>query len=217
MTEILHVDNHAIMPVVNRFAAQGNLTFDSLLDIGSSDRPLNGWFCRYGRAIDPRRYLALEIDPVMVARLQAKGLEVATSFQKVSRPSELTLALEVLEHIKPEDSVSFLSQCAGLTGKLFGLTTPNFEYWNRFRAKPEYKECRWIPDHAPGLRPGSANPHDHQQEMTPENLSSYMQQAFPPETWDVQVMRAWPWELKDVARGTVFQLYFKLFAVAIRR
>jgi hypothetical protein len=107
MTDILHVDNHVILPIVNRFAARSGLTFDSLLDVGSSDRPLNGWFSRYGRAIDPRRYLALEIDPVMVARLQDKGLEVATSLQNESRPSDLILALEVLEHMKTEDSVSF--------------------------------------------------------------------------------------------------------------
>lgn len=61
-----------------------------------------------------------------------------------------------------------------------------------------------MPDHALGLRPGLTNPHDHQQEMTQEDLSSYMQQAFPPETWDVHVMQPWPWEITGIARGATF-------------
>ena len=99
---------------------------------------------------------------------------------------------------------------------MFAMTTPNFEYWDRFRAIDDYQKCRWIPDHARDFKPGSPNPHAHQQEMTPSNLHGYMTEVFPANEWAVSVFRAWPWEISDLARGRSFKMFFKLFALARR-
>jgi len=95
---------------------------------------------------------------------------------------------------------------------------PNFEYWNeRFRAKPEFKDIRWIPDHFVAWDPGSDNPHKHKQMTTPNSIRQYLRQSFPAEDWHCEVIRAWPWRLKDLARGFETIYYFKVFAVAMRR
>ena len=99
---------------------------------------------------------------------------------------------------------------------MFALTTPIFEYWDHFRAVSEFRECRRIPDHARDLKPGSPNPHAHQQEMTPNNIHEYMTGAFPASEWQVSTYRAWPWEINDLARGRSFKMFFKIFALARR-
>lgn len=209
-------NEYRVIPLVDRAAERSGMTFESVLDVGSSDRPIVDWFLKHKRSREPRRYAAVEIDPVKIAALQTRGLAVITDMATIREPFDLTIAMEVIEHIRPEDSVAFLKQCSAATNKLFALTTPNFEYWTRFRARGEMRECRWIPDHAPDFKPGSSNPHAHQQEMTPENLSAYMAEAFPADSWNFTIYRAWPWQLSDVARNKSFKLFFKLFAVAER-
>lgn len=216
--EVSYFQGNSITSVIDRIAQANGLRFSSILDVGSSDRPVVEWFRKYKRSKEPRRYTALEIDHVKVEVLRSRNLEVVTDFEAVERGAyDLTLAKEVIEHIKPEDTVDFLKGCESSTASLFALTTPNFEYWRRFRALSDYQECRWIPDHAIDLKPGSANPHHHQQEMTPSVLATYMCEAFSIARWDITIYRAWPWEIRDVSRDRTFSLYFKLFATAVRR
>lgn len=205
-----------ILPTISRLAHNYNMTFTSLLDVGSSDRPLVDWFYKFRFAREPFRYLAVEVDPHQVAKLIERNLQVVDRIPN-GEEFDLTLALEVLEHIRPEQSLAFLRQCARATNKLFALTTPNFEYWQKFRPRPEYKECRWLPDHVTAFKPGSSDPHAHQQEITPESLHEYMILAFPPPEWEVSVIRAWPWLLQDESRANQYHLYFKLFATARRK
>lgn len=217
MVKLSSTKDAKILPLVSNSAAERAMTFASLLDVGASDRPLVDWFLKFRHAIEPHKYTAVEVDPTMVERLKVRQLDVSSSIPTDTEGYDLTLACEVIEHIKAEQSVDFLTKCAKATRKMFALTTPNFEYWDNFRQRDEVKECRWLPDHVRTYKPGSKDPHAHQQEMTPSNLSSYMQEAFPADAWDVTVYRAWPWSIKDVAREREYLLYFKLFATALKR
>lgn len=211
------INDTQVLRLVDQCAAEFDLSFSSLLDVGSSDRPVVDWFIRYKRSIEPRRYAAVEVDPVKVEILQNRGLTTYTDIFDVESSFDLTLALEVIEHIPADQSVRFLEGCREATAKVLAITTPNFEYWDDgFLALPEYRECRWIPDHALDLQPGSADPHAHQQEITPAILREYMTEAFPENEWETSVYRAWPWEINDLVRGSSFKVFFKLFAVARR-
>jgi hypothetical protein len=129
---------------------------------------------------------------------------------------DLSMALETIEHLRPEETIGFLNFCARITEKLFVLTTPNFEYWRNMKATEDYKECRWHPDHFRYFKPNSDDPHDHKQEMTPRILESCIRQSEFSSGWDVRIFRAWPWRLVDQARDVSFQMHFKLFLSAYR-
>jgi hypothetical protein len=207
----------AIHPLLRDFSTAHNVTYESCLDIGCGRSRYDTWFGRFGSARAPHRYIGLDSDPVIIEELRADGVDARDPFDDPGEcASELTLCIEVVEHIRPEDTPDFFAFARDNTEKVLALTTPNFEYWDGIRAKPEYRECRWIPDHLPFFRP-DGGPHDHKQAMTPANLTAYFEQVFPADEWGFEVYRAWPWHLEDLATGNSFDLHFKLFALAWRR
>jgi hypothetical protein len=207
-----------VLPLVEEIAAKRSLTLESCLDIGSGARPKHDWFGKVARN-PAARFRALEVDAKLRQRLGEMGVACEPAFDAIAdRAYDLSIATEVLEHVRAADSVGFLKQIARVTNVLFAMTTPNFEYWgDRLRAKPEHKNIRWIPDHFLGYDPKSDSPHCHKQMLDPELVLKYLRRAFGERDWELIVLRAWPWEVKDLARGSEAIFYFKIFAVAIRR
>lgn len=206
-----------IHALVRDVAREHDIWFDSCLDIGCGRSRYDKWFERFERNTRMGHYIGLESDPLIMEELQADGVDVRHApGEHGDYGSDLTLALEVIEHILPDDTPEFMQFIAENTRKCLVLTTPNFEYWNGDKPRPEYRECRWIPDHMPIFKP-AGGPHHHKQAMTPENLREYLGEAFSAPEWETRVFRAWPWRLEDQVTGQAFELYFKLFAVARRR
>jgi SAM-dependent methyltransferase len=203
--------------LIRDVADQQALTFQSCLDVGCGTANWHRWFTGFAYARAPHRYIGLETDEEMVDAARARGLDVRNPERDPGDcVSDVTLCIEVIEHVLPEASADFFRFVAANTRKAVLLTTPNFEYWSGLRQKPEYTECRWIPDHLPFFNP-KGGPHAHKQAMTPENLTGYLADAFDPEAWDFRVFRAWPWRLNDLTTDASFELYFKLFAAVWRR
>ena len=202
--------------VLQGFSRTHDLRYSSCLDIGCGRSRYDRWFERFDRAVAPHRYIGLETDPEIIEELRAQGVDVRHANDEPGEcRSELTLCIEVIEHVLPAETPAFLDFVAANTETAMMLTTPNFEYWEGKKPKPEYRECRWIPDHLPTFNP-AGGPHHHKQAMTPENLSAYLAVAFPEPEWNFEVFRAWPWRLEDITTGESFLLYFKLFAIAWR-
>jgi hypothetical protein len=203
--------------LIRDVATERRLSFGSCLDMGCGTAKWQQWFERFSHAEPPHRYIGLETDPQMVADGRARGLDIRNPDEDPGEcASDLTLCIEVVEHLLPEDSADFFAFAAANTRKALVLTTPNFEYWDGKRPRPEYAECRWIPDHLPYLNP-RGGPHHHKQAMTADLLTGYLEAAFDAATWDFRVYRAWPWRLHDLTTDATFELWFKLFAVAWRR
>lgn len=202
--------------VINKFSQDRGLTFESCLDVGCGRSRYDRWFERLAARRSPGRYIGLDTDPQIIDELRGEGVDARHALRGPGRcDSDLVLCVEVVEHLLPEETPEFFNFVAENTTKLVALTTPNFEYWNGLRQKPEYRECRWVPDHFLFFDP-AGGPHDHKQAMTPHNLSAYFTQAFPAPDWDFRVFRAWPWRLEDLVTNEVFTLYFKLFGLAWR-
>ncbi|MEA2310436.1 MAG: hypothetical protein QOE28_404 [Solirubrobacteraceae bacterium] len=215
-TTIGHLDERRMHGVLQRFAREHELSFGSCLDIGCGRSRYDRWFDRFDRAEEPRRYIGLETDEVIIEELQREGVDVRHALDAPGDcRSDLTLCIEVIEHLKPSETPGFLSFVEKNTERVMMLTTPNFEYWEGKRPRPEYRECRWIPDHLPTFNP-AGGPHHHKQAMTPQNLSDYLATAFPAPEWSFEVFRAWPWRLEDLTTSEAFHLYFKLYAIAWR-
>ena len=214
--KLKHTDHSQIFPIIQEVAVENGFMFDSMLDVGSGLRTLDKWFLNFKFSTELHEYYAAEVDEDIISKLAAAGISTIDLF-KEDRPCDLVVAAEVLEHILPEDSLSFLDCCKRNTRKLFAMTVPNFEYWHHLKAEGDMKECRWLPDHFKDFNPRSDDPHMHKQEMTPEVLMEYVSRVFDKDNWGICIMRAWPWRLTDVARKRDFELYFKLFAIAVRR
>jgi hypothetical protein len=210
-------DDRRVHGLVRDTAIAQDMRFSSCLDIGCGRSRYDKWFQRLRQAEAPHRYIGLDSDERIVAELQAEGVEVHRSPEGVDCRSDLTLCVEVIEHVLPEDSDDFFRFVAANTNKVVALTTPNFEYWqgSNFRALPELRECRWLPDHVRTWNP-KGGPHAHKQWMTAGLLDDYFTRLVPRDRWAHQVYRAWPWRLTDVTTDQTFELHFKLFAVAWR-
>ena len=214
--EILTTNHAQIPPLIGEIHRQKDIKFCSMLDVGSGLRTSEKWFRNAQFSTSPKDYCAAETDPEMVKVLQARQIQTIDPMKEDKR-SDLVVALEVLEHLLPEDSPDFLKFCERNTQKVFAITVPNFEYWATLKADGEMKECRWVPDHFKDFKPTSNNPHHHKQEMTPTILDDYFRSVFDTARWEYRIYRAWPWRLTDISRDREFFLYFKLFAIAIRK
>lgn len=213
----LTTPNWSVLPLVENIVSERSLSIKSCLDIGSGTRPKIEWFSEtYGQSSS---FCALEADKKLRQKLCSKGIYSVASFDDISKKSyDLTLMLEVLEHIKPDESLDFLKKISEKTNILFAMTVPNFEYWDE-NLKPleKYRLIRWIPDHFPMYEPDSLNIHRHRQRMTPDILFDYLSLAFPSPTWKVLIFRAWPWEIIDRSvKDKKQKFYFKIFGVALR-
>jgi len=217
LPEVGELRERRIHSFVRDLARNEDLWLDSCLDVGCGRSRYDQWFERFERNRRAGHYIGLETDPMIMEELRTEGVDVRHALDGPGYcVSDLTLALEVIEHVLPEDTPAFMKFIAENTRKLLVLTTPNFEYWNGNRPRPEYRECRWIPDHMPTFNP-TGGPHHHKQAMTPETLRNYFVGAFPAPEWKTRVFRAWPWRIEDQVSGEAWELYFKLFAVAWRR
>ena len=221
----LTYEKASILPLIQQSAAKLNMTFTSCLDVGSGKQAKTEWFSKFRYAIPPKMFVAAEIDSEIIDILISRGTDARMPQQlSTDEVFDLTLALEVIEHQTSDESVNFLNFCASHTNKMFALTTPNFEYWNigsRFdsvRATESYKECRWLPDHLTCFDSTSDNPHHHKQAVTLESLANcFAASRFGDGNWDIHIFRAWPWAITDKARDASFEMFFKIFALAIKR
>lgn len=214
--EIDSFSGYRIEPVIDALVKRSNLQLASCLDVGCGTRPMKSWFHKFSKASMPS-YIGVETDEQILAHLAQQGVDAINPFTtKRDLSSDLVLAMEVIEHIKPADSASFFEFCAQNTKKVFALTTPNFEYWQNLKATGDTTGCRWVPDHFKDFRPNSNNSHHHKQEMTPELVLSYLSVAFPKPNWEYRVFRAWPWSIADLAQNKNWSLYFKIFGLAWR-
>lgn len=214
---IAEVDDRRIHRLIRDLAREQDLRFASCLDVGCGRSRYDRWFDKFQYSKEPRRYIGLDDDPLIREELTAEGVDIRSSAGAGACASDLTLAVEVIEHVLPEDSADFFAFLAASTRKAMALTTPNFEYWHgsNFRQVPDYRECRWVPDHAPIWNPGGG-PHTHKHWMTAEHVDELLRGAFPSGEWEHQVFRAWPWVLRDVSVNREFRLHFKLFALVWR-
>jgi hypothetical protein len=210
-----HIFAKQMYPLVRDVAALKGFEFESCLDIGCGRNPVHAWFEKQEYSSKPSQFAGIDSDPEIVSEMKAKGIDIFHPGEyPEDRRADLVIAKEVLEHIAPEDTSDFLSFCAKKTRKCFAMTTPNFEYWPKRRTAAPNEWCRWIPDHLIYLKPGSSNPHDHQQEMTVDLVNELLVAHFPAPEWNVHVVRAWPWTIVDNVTGNSLIYYFKIFAVA---
>lgn len=226
---ILAVDAKQIPPLVKRFAVDNGVRFGSCMDVGGGRARKDLWFRKFSHSIEPRDYTCIETDEQIMAELRSHDVDVRHPERVGAEEWELALALEVIEHVREDETESLLDFICSHTSGLVALTTPNIEYWElggtgednrnvlRLRPEPKYDGLRFIPDHAHQYDPASGSPHTHKQLFTPESLRRVLCKTFTKDRWGVQVYRAWPWEVRDIASGFAYKLYFKLFALVWRR
>lgn len=203
-------DGYKIQGLIAEIAEENRIKFESCLDVGCGLKPAITWFRSLAGA--NAVHTCTESDPEMVGTLLQRGVDVVDPFntdRDLTR--DLVLAKEVAEHITREDSPDFFRFCAKNSRKMFAMTTPNFEYW--LRKKPNDKEMKFMPSHMLHFDPASKNPHNHKQIMTPQSVHNYLTNAFD-RSWEIRVYRAWPWKIRDIARGKEWNLHFKIFAMA---
>lgn len=217
LTEPGFLAERRIHPLLAAFARERDVFFDSCLDVGCGRSRYDQWFERFDRSREGSRYIGLETDPQIISELVGAGVDVRNALEGPGEcRSDLVLCIEVIEHLTPAETPAFMEFVAANTQKVMALTTPNFEYWDNLRQRPEYRECRWIPDHFPFFKI-DGGPHHHKQAMTPQTLKAYLDAAFPAREWETRVYRAWPWRLEDQVTGEAFEMCFKLFALAWNR
>ena len=164
-------------------------SLNSCIDIGCGLRPANDWFAKISNP--GSKFVGVDTDEKIIGELRSRGIDAVSSLNfDRTLVADLVLAKEVIEHLRPTETESFLESCKRSTVKLFALTTPNFEYWRSQRAID--KGLRWVPDHFKDFRPGSSNPHHHKQEMTPELVAERMRKTFGSDEWSWSVLRTWP-------------------------
>lgn len=222
--------HRSIHPLIKSFSIETDVLFASCLDVGCGRSRYDRWFEKFDRTREPRRYVGAETDPDIIDELRAAGVEALTPTQIGTDTFDLSLAIEVIEHLTPDETPPFLDFIEARTSTLFALTTPNIEYWrmggtgrdNRnvasFKPIAGYEPLRWIPDHTYTYDPASADGHVHKQLFSPETLKATLQESFVEDEWDVEVFKAWPWRIADLTRPEhAFVVFFKLFALAQRR
>lgn len=170
----------------------------------------------------PRTYVALDTDQLIVDELRLAGLDCRNPLIDPipDQRFDLVLALEVLEHLPPEDAPGFLATLRERTGSVLALTCPNFEGFSDGKPDIDQRACRWVPDHLLnfGSRGRRGNdPHQHRFAVTAPALRDLFDEVFPEPEWGTRIYRAWPWDLTDRSTGETFERWFKLFALAWRR
>lgn len=208
-----------INPLARDFIVADERDTISVADIGCFNRPIWKFVEKLKDNVD---FLGVDEDPDALEYLKSVGLAGTDAEGFNNGPAfDYTFGLEVIEHIRHEDSIGFLSSLRDKTNKAFFLTTPNFEGWDnngfsQVSRRPEFAEMRYIPDHLRSFNPRSSNPHHHKQIMTADSLDGQLAEVLERDTWDWEVIKAWPWALTDLATGNTFTHFFKLHVAAWR-
>lgn len=204
-----------ILPLARNMMVEAGIDAPRVADVGCYKRPLHGFVTKL---FPGATFLGVDEDEAAIEWLEEQGI-AGCDFQtyQAQEPFDYTILMEVIEHIRPEDSQGFLRAVLEQTTTAAFLTTPNFAGWDggpkdRLVQKPEIREMRYVPDHLKGFRANSPNPHHHKQVITVQGLAEDIA-AVLPEGWAFRVFHAWPWTLTDQARGTVFEHSFKVFAI----
>jgi hypothetical protein len=191
----------------------------SMADIGCYNRTVYPSVSRWKDQVD---FLGVDEDPKALRDLAEMGLPATDAAgYAATGPRDYSFALEVIEHIRVENAPGFLATIRDRTRRAIFMTTPNFEGWDggppdRLQIRPDWREMRYMPDHMRYFDADQPDPHNHKQVMTVDTLSAQLAATFPAPEWSFTVIKAWPWRLSDLARGTHFDHYFKLFALIWR-
>lgn len=214
--------DRSIIPLVMTLAEATGRRFGSCLDVGCGRIRRDQWFLKETNSAPPRTYVALDTDQLIVDELRGVGLDCRNPATEPwpDQRFDLVLALEVLEHLQPEEAPGFLAMVRDHANGIVALTCPNFEHFTGRQPSEDQRECRWIPDHLVNFsagKAGASDPHRHRFAVTEPVLSALFDDAFPSPEWETRVYRAWPWDLTDRSTGVTFERWFKLFALAWRR
>lgn len=211
-------DSEVLTDLVQETAERYELYFDSLLEVGCGGRPLESWFSRYSRAECPARYVAVDIDPKVLNKLQASRV---MAFPGMKLPfdatSDLVVAANVIECVKPDRAERFLEECAAATGRMFALSTVNAEGWNRAGASREHRGLSWVPESIIQCYRDADDPNRVRHLLSAGLIDTLFSKAFPDTDWIVDIRRTGAVDISDVASGKSWRLYSRVLAVAVRR
>lgn len=211
-------DSEVLTDLVQDAAQRHELYFDSLLEVGCGGRPLESWFSRYSRTECPARYVAVEVDPKVLAKLQANRV---MAFPGMKLPfngvSDLVVAANVIECVKPDRAERFLEECAAVTGHMFALSTINAEGWGRGGVGRELRGLSWVPESIIQCYRDGEDPSRVRHLLNAGVIDELFSRVFPDSDWIVDIRRTGAVDISDVARGQSWRLYSKVLAVAVRR
>lgn len=211
-------DSEALTDLIQETAAQYELYFDSLLELGCGGRPLESWFSRNARTECPGRYVAVDIDPKVLKKLQSNGV---MAFPGMKLPfdatSDLVVAANVIECVKPDRAQRFLEECAAATGRMFALSTVNAEGWNRSGAASDPRGLSWVPESIIQCYRDGDDPNRVRHLLNAGLIDTLFAAVFPDSDWIVDIRRTGAVDISDVAKGKSWRLYSKVVAVAVRR
>ena len=211
-------DSESLTDLVQDVAERHELYFDSLLEVGCGGRPLDSWFSRYSRTECPARYVAVDIDPKVLNKLQANRV---MAFPALKLPfdatSDLVVAANVIECIKPDRAERFLQDCAAATGRMFAMSTVNAEGWGRTGVSRDFRGLSWVPESIIQCYRDGEDPNRVRHLLSAGVIDQLFGKVFPASDWIVDIRRTGAVDISDVARDQSWRLYSKVLAVAVRR
>lgn len=204
-----------IIRLVTETARANGLVFSSCLDVGCGLNPLIHWFQTSGLATANASYSAIEAHDEVIKKLQQRGID-AMKPDAVPEGfcADLVIAQEVLEHVRPGELEGFVANLRNRAKSMVAVTCPNFEMYDPQLHASKEPELRFVPDHLKHFDAASEHPFMHKVATTPELVERLLGPVFTNGGWNLRVFRAWPWMLVDVPARRVFQVYFKVFALA---
>lgn len=211
-------DSEVLTDLVEDIAQRYDLYFDSMLEFGCGGRPLDSWFSRFARTECPARYVAVESDSKALSKLQAHRV---MAFPGLKLPfeatSDLVVAANVIECVKPDRAQRFLEDCAATTGRMFAMSTVNAEGWNRSGVTSDHRGLGWVPESIIQCYRDGDDPNRVRHLLSASLVDKLFNQVFPDSDWVVDIRRTGAVDISDVAQGKSWRLYSKVLAVAVRR
>lgn len=207
--------NRKITPIARDIMRLHGGVAPRIADIGCYKRPVSSFLMK---EFPECSFLGVDEDPDALEWLAQNGIDGCSFDDYKDRGSfDFTFALEVIEHIKPKNSIPFLKTIVERSNCAVFLTTPNFSGFtgsgrDDVNRSPATKEMRYIPDHLKNFKANSDNPHHHKQALTGSRLSDDLE-AVVPVGWGFSVFEAWPWSLTDFSNEASYLHSFKLYAV----